>query len=200
MIDNKGATGSNTFTAKARVSPLPVKSPGKQSSTATVSHAFNLGSFTDPNPATSWTETISWGDSTTSTLTLPPGSLGMLNHTYATKGTKIVTVSVTDNLGGTGSNSFAVNVNAKYNGINSSPAVSSGAVIDVSGTGTLAASAASTNGTSTATVSTNSPGYTSATTSTVTASAPSQGAVTQSDVFDLALSQVSVKQKNQLVV
>lgn len=111
------------------VGPIVVKSPGKQASAVGVAQAINLGSFADPNAASSWTETIDWGDNTSSTLHLPPGSLGKLNHTYAKKGTRTVTVTVTDNLGVTASYSFTVSVSAKNNGPNSSPAVSSAALV-----------------------------------------------------------------------
>ena len=128
------------------VGPIVVKSPGKQASAVGVAQAINLGSFADPNAASSWTETIDWGDNTSSTLHLPPGSLGKLNHTYAKKGTRTVTVTVTDNLGVTASYSFTVSVSAKNNGPNSSPAVSSAALGAGLGTSTSNASAISNNG------------------------------------------------------
>jgi hypothetical protein len=120
VTDNLTATGSNTFTANvsAAISPITVTSPGTQSNTAGVSHAFALGSFTDPNGgATTWTETINWGDSSSSTLNLPPGSLGNLAHTYATSAAYTVTVTVTDNLTATGYNAFTANVSAAISSI-----------------------------------------------------------------------------------
>jgi PKD repeat protein len=114
VTDNLTGVGSNSFTANVSPSVLPitVTAPPSQASTAGVSQAFALGSFSDPNPASSWIETINWGDSSTSTLNLPPGLLGTLNHTYATAGSFPVTVTVTDNLTGIGSNAFSVNVSA----------------------------------------------------------------------------------------
>ncbi len=166
------------------VGPIVVKSPGKQASAVGVAQAINLGSFADPNAASSWTETIDWGDNTSSTLHLPPGSLGKLNHTYAKKGTRTVTVTVTDNLGVTASYSFTVSVSAKNNGPNSSPAVSSAALGAGLGTSTSNASAISNNGAGALTA--------SATPATL-------GTVPPADVFDLALSQVTVK-KNKVSV
>ena len=87
----------NTYTAL--VLPIVVAAPGTQVSVAEgVSRSFLLGSFADPNGASSWTEIIDWGDSTSTTVDLPPGSLGTLAHTFASTGAHTVTVSITDSL------------------------------------------------------------------------------------------------------
>ena len=198
VSDNLGGTGSNTFTANvsAKVLPIAVKSPGSQSSSTGSSHSFSLGSFTDPNAASSWTETINWGDkSTYSNLNLPPGSLGTLKHTYNKAGTYTVTVTVIDNLGGTGSNTFTVKVSGKSNGnaiiggMSATAPISSTSLGVASVTNTTSASlvaVAPSEGSGTSTASTSS----GVSTSAPTASTPVQ-------VFDLALSQVTAKKKNQ---
>ncbi len=68
-------------------------------------------SFTDPNfNATSWTATVDYGDgSGVQPLTLS-GMNFSLNHQYKNEGISTITVSVTDNLGGTGTDTAAINV------------------------------------------------------------------------------------------
>jgi hypothetical protein len=111
VTDNLGGTGGNGFAAKVSVaSPITVNSPGTLQGKAGVPKMFKLGSFSDPNPATGWTETINWGDGTSSTLSRPPGPLGKLSHTYASAGSFRVSVTVTDNLGVTGTKAHGVNV------------------------------------------------------------------------------------------
>jgi N-acetylneuraminic acid mutarotase len=71
------------------------------------------GSFTDNNSnATSWSATVDYGDSSGSqSLTLNSDKTFSLSHLYKDNGTYIVTVSVTDNQGGTGTGTATVTVN-----------------------------------------------------------------------------------------
>ena len=68
------------------------------------------GSFVDPGTET-WTATVDYGDgSGVQTLTLNPNKTFTLSHTYASVGADIVTVSVTDQYGATGTAQMTVNV------------------------------------------------------------------------------------------
>ena len=82
------------------------------------------GSFVDPGALDSHTATIDWGDGTVEAVSLqertfsPQGSpsqtIGAMSrtHRYASSGSFSVLITVTDNDGGTGSDSFMVTVNA----------------------------------------------------------------------------------------
>jgi hypothetical protein len=67
------------------------------------------GSFTDPSPTDTFTATVNYGDgSGTQALTLNPDRTFNLNHTYAAFGLYTVTVSVTDDDGGIGTDTARV--------------------------------------------------------------------------------------------
>jgi hypothetical protein len=68
--------------------------------------------YSDADAGDSHTATIAWGDS--SPLENVPAASGMVsgNHTYTVSGNFIVTITVSDNHGGTGSDNLIVNVNA----------------------------------------------------------------------------------------
>ena len=70
------------------------------------------GSFTDPGADQPWTGTVDFGDGT-GVQPLAVNSVNKtftLNHTYAVAGPYTVTVSITDNLGATGTGTTAVTV------------------------------------------------------------------------------------------
>ena len=69
--------------------------PLGQTAAANVSTVINLGTFTDRSPGP-WTETVTWGDGSTSTYVLnATGSLSQ-THTYATDNPDNVTVTLSD--------------------------------------------------------------------------------------------------------
>src|SRR5205085_22158 len=94
--------------------PPTVTAAASQSSHEGSSHAFDLGSFTDPGSESSWSVTVDWGDSSTpsSFQVATTGSLGSLSHTYA-DGPNDYTVKVTVSApnGGSDSKTFSVHVN-----------------------------------------------------------------------------------------
>jgi len=113
-------TNTGTFTGTSSVTTITVNNvapvvatpnaPTPEAALAGVSTSFTLsGSFTDPagNLDAPYTATVNWGDGTTgSPATIigsgnPFGYSVTANHTYATSGTKNVTVTVTDANGGT---------------------------------------------------------------------------------------------------
>lgn len=75
--------------------------------------AFLLSAtFSDPGQDTQ-TVVIDWGDGSRETQTLPPEAQGQMtaSHTYADDGVFAVTLSVTDDSGGTDTQTFKVTVN-----------------------------------------------------------------------------------------
>ena len=94
--------------------PAPVvTAPAAQSAVVNVSEGFALGSFGEPGPGFGpWTVVVNWGDGSPNTSFSAParGSLAARDHTYATHGAKLVTVSVTNAVGIAGSATFAVSV------------------------------------------------------------------------------------------
>jgi hypothetical protein len=97
-----------------------------QSALQGIGHAFDLGSFTDPNPGAvgPWTVTVNWGDGTPNTVfvTTMPGALGSPRHTYAQVGSYTMTVMVTDNLGLVGSATSQVAASYDVTNLNDSGA------------------------------------------------------------------------------
>src|SRR5207253_7445185 len=94
--------------------PPSVTAPANQSSDEGSSHAFDLGSFSDPGPDAPWSVSVDWGDGlpTTNFTTASTGSLGTQSHTYADgPNNYTVTVTVTDKNGGIGSATFSEHVN-----------------------------------------------------------------------------------------
>ena len=88
LVDEDGTYSIARTRASSRstTSPPTVTAAANQSTTATVSHSFTLGSFTDPgandNP---WAVDVDWGDATAHTpfTQATQGSLGSQSHTYA---------------------------------------------------------------------------------------------------------------------
>lgn len=94
------------------------------------------GNFTDTD-ADNWTATVDYGDSLSILpLTLEPDKIFALNHTYLDNGTYIVTVTVTDNKGGTGNDNAIVIVNNVAPVVNavSDTTINEGSIFASSGT------------------------------------------------------------------
>jgi hypothetical protein len=109
------------YTTSMTVNNLPpAVTPGGsgQTSVQGVAATFNLGSFTDPGANDGpWSVTVSWGDSTTSTISATvQGSLTAI-HAYATGGNYTATVNVTDKYGATGSAQTSVVVSSPLTGM-----------------------------------------------------------------------------------
>ena len=114
-VDTLTGTSAATGVTVANVAPT-VSTPSVSPTTVIkgTSTPFTVsGTFNDPAGALeTYTGTVNWGDTTTSAVTIS-GSTGYSfsgNHTYATTGNFNVTVSISDNKGGTGQ-STAVIVN-----------------------------------------------------------------------------------------
>jgi PKD repeat protein len=110
VTDNCGATATDIVSVFVQNTPptaswtsTPV--PGKPGQAMT----FNASASNDPGGSIA-SYTWSWGDGTANTTTANP----IAQHTFATAGTKIVTLTVTDNDGATsGGNTQQVRVNVK---------------------------------------------------------------------------------------
>ncbi len=101
--DEFGAVGSDTATVTVtNVAPvLVLPSPAPAPPAATGSPTTLTIDWTDPG-ADSWTVVVNWGDGTSNTYQVPAGSptLLVVTHTYATASTYVIGVTVTDDDGG----------------------------------------------------------------------------------------------------
>ncbi|EMI17619.1 metallophosphoesterase, partial [Rhodopirellula maiorica SM1] len=116
------ATGA-TIATIANVAPTKSQ-PSNQTAIVGSSKTFPLGSFTDPGftfnlTSETFTASVDWGDGTSAQSITPSstngspgtatnGSLPDTSHTFGAAGTYTVTVSVTDDDGGTDSKTFDV--------------------------------------------------------------------------------------------
>ena len=104
-----GQTLSAPATVNITVNSIPQVNAGGNTSLNEGSTLSRTGSFTDPS-GSSWTATVNYGDgSGVQPLTLNSNMTFALSHTYMTFGMYTVLVSISDNLGATGSGSFTVN-------------------------------------------------------------------------------------------
>jgi hypothetical protein len=106
-----GLGGSNqTSTTVSVINVAPTVNAGADA-TANEGAAFSQsGSFADPG-ADTWTATVDYGDGSGVQALALSGKTFTLNHVYADNGVYTVTVAVTDDNGGSGSDTVQVTVN-----------------------------------------------------------------------------------------
>ncbi len=113
VTDGTGLSDSKTFTVTVTVPDTApaVTAPADQAAAEDVSHAFDLGSFSDPDGGP-WAVEVDWGDGTAHTVieAVTAGPLGAASHAYADGGTYHPTVTVTDGTGLSDSEAFTVTV------------------------------------------------------------------------------------------
>jgi hypothetical protein len=110
-LDKAGNTGAGQLAFNVATPPI-VAAPAAQTANEGASTTFALGSFSDADPASTWSVDVDWGDGSAhgAASVGATGSLGFLAHSYADNGSYTATVSVTDANGSTGSRSFPVSV------------------------------------------------------------------------------------------
>ena len=113
--------GSNDYAASVTVNNVaPTVNAGPDATINEGDTFASSGSFTDPG-ADTWTATVDYGDgSGTSALTLS-GMAFNLSHVYADDGSYTVTVTVTDDDTGVGSDTASVTVNNVAPSVNAGP-------------------------------------------------------------------------------
>ena len=113
VTDKDGDSGSATFQVTVANVPPTVAPGANQLSDEGENHSFDLGSFTDPGVLDApWSVSVSWGDGSTDTgfTTSSQGAIAAQSHTYADNGIHMVTETVTDKDGDSGSATFQVTV------------------------------------------------------------------------------------------
>lgn len=101
VTDKYGATASDTATVTV-TNAAPVIGPNTSPAApvATGEPTVITVAWTDPGPLDTHTVTVSWGDGTTSAATVDPQTrTATATHTYATAGTYVIGVTVTDDDG-----------------------------------------------------------------------------------------------------
>ena len=112
VSDENGQASSSATVAVANVPPV-LTVAADQAAVEGAAHDFNLGSFTDPGSADGpWTVDVNWGDKSPDTVfqASAPGALGAQTHEYAAYGAYDVTVTVTDQDGGSDTRTYKANV------------------------------------------------------------------------------------------
>ncbi|MGJ0515824.1 MAG: PKD domain-containing protein, partial [Methylomicrobium sp.] len=109
VTDDNGGSGSDTVQVTVN-NVAPAVNAGADA-TANEGAAFSQsGSFADPG-ADTWTATVDYGDGSGVQALALSGKTFTLNHVYADNGVYTVTVAVTDDNGGSGSDTVQVTVN-----------------------------------------------------------------------------------------
>ena len=114
VTDDNFATHTTIFTITVN-NVAPTVAPIADATVAPGTAFTAGGSFTDPGTSDTFTATVNYGDGPNQTLTLNPDKTFALNHAYATPGTYTVTVTVRDNDGGQGTETFVVTVRGDEN-------------------------------------------------------------------------------------
>jgi PKD repeat protein len=118
--DDDGGVGSDTTTVTVE-NAAPVVDAGPNRTTTEGVAVSITSTFTDAGVNDTHTATIDWGDGTAADTIDPAVSPLTGSHTYVDNGDYTVTVTVTDNDGGVGSDTLMVTVN------NAAPVVDAGA-------------------------------------------------------------------------
>ncbi len=122
VTDDDGGVGSDTLTVTVN-NVAPVVDAGPDATVQLGDGFISSGSFSDPG-ADTWTATVDYGEGDgPQALALNPDRTFDLDHTYADDGIYTVTVAVTDDDGGVGSDTATVTVEATPN---SAPVVDAG--------------------------------------------------------------------------
>ena len=109
ITDDDGGVGISTFSVVVQNAVPTVSAGSDQTASADQSNIFPKATFTDPGAADTHTASIDWGDGTVVPASIV-GSRVLGSHTYNGAGTFIVTLTVTDNDGGAGLDTFNVTV------------------------------------------------------------------------------------------
>ncbi len=134
VSDADGGSGSDTVVVLVN-NAAPIVNAGPDAALPEGSQFTSSGSFTDSS-STSWTATVDYGDgSGVQPLTLNPDKTFALNHLYPQNGAYTVTVAVTDNDNGTGSDTALVTVGNLAPTVNAGPdaAIASGGTFTSAG-------------------------------------------------------------------
>jgi hypothetical protein len=109
--DTANIVGTDTLAVSTAANAVPAVSGGTDQIVAQGGTFNGTGSFTDPNVQQNWSATINWGDgSAVEPLTLNADKTFNLGHVYANPGTYTATVTVNDNVGGSGVDNIVVSV------------------------------------------------------------------------------------------
>ncbi len=113
--DQRGSFNTGTLAVTVR-NVAPSVNAGSDALVAAGSMFVRNGSFTDPG-ADTWTATVNYGDGAgVQPLALNPAQRFMLQHRYQTPGVYTVTVTVRDDDGGVGVDTFVVRVQERGGG------------------------------------------------------------------------------------
>lgn len=109
VTDGDGASGSDTVQVTVN-NVAPAVNAGADTAINEGAAFIRSGSFADPG-ADTWTATVDYGDGSGVQALALSGKTFALNHTYADNDVYTVTVTVTDDNGGSGSDTVQVAVN-----------------------------------------------------------------------------------------
>ncbi len=95
IVDSDNFTNTTTFTLTVTNRAPTIALTGNSSVAAGTSYTLNLGAVTDAGMDTVTNYSINWGDGNTESFSGHPTGLGK-THTFATAGSKTISVSLTD--------------------------------------------------------------------------------------------------------